>query len=286
MICSRRRPVRRAMSTYGTAGGASRAVTTSSGVMFLRSRNVPCWRSPVSSRWVAMNTNARSSVMRSSSSRRVAMVPAVSPSRTVNSTWAGSVDAGVVSAAPRSSFTRSATNSMLQRRGIVRGPGQDGGVEQRPKGGQRDDEDEPRQHEREDEELDDAHDPAAAPTVTPARTTVVATTRRLVGLGDVLGRVGVGLVRVGMGCARTIRVARVTRASAGADRHEGISMVVGGRGEDEPGAAPCVEGILQDDGRSFTVHPGTVGIALRATRAGRPSGRAAWDPGVARRDDC
>ncbi len=102
----------------GFGGGASNADTSCSGVMFLRSTNVPCWSAPVSSRSLAMKMNARGSRIRFCWLSRAAIVDAVSPSSTRNSTWAGSVETGRVSACPRSSRTMSATNGNLSAPGL------------------------------------------------------------------------------------------------------------------------------------------------------------------------
>ncbi len=86
--------------------------------MFLRRRNVPCWSWPVRPRLTAMNTNARASRISFWSSSRVAIVDAVSPGCTTNSTCAGSVDAARVIRTPMSSSTMPLTNGIESAAGL------------------------------------------------------------------------------------------------------------------------------------------------------------------------
>ncbi len=106
--------------------------------------------------------------------------------------------------------------------GVVGGDPEDHRIDDRAKRGERHDEHDGGEHEREQQELDETHDPAAAMAVAAA----VAAADRLVGVGVVVGRVRVRFVAMRLGSAR------VTGASAGADRHGRVSIVVWGRVED------------------------------------------------------
>ena len=110
----------------------------------------------------------------------------------------------------------------VERGRAVGRPGEDRVVDERPQRGQGDEQHEGGQHEREEQELDDPAEAAAATATAPTAVAAVAVpARRLVGLGHVVGRVGVGLEPAALG------LASVAWASAGADRHVGISGVEG-----------------------------------------------------------
>ena len=175
---------------------------------------------------MAMNTNARLSVEQALGSRAGRRcVAAVSPSSTRNSTWAGSVDAGVGqgraevlarrcratngtwSAAGLSSASPITASPTTGRSAVSATAEHDGGQDQ-----------------REHQELEQARrarrppppPPSARPRWTGSENSGIA-----------LGRVGVGVVRVGL------RGTAIPGASAGADRHRLISWGSGVRGKDE-----------------------------------------------------
>ena len=75
------------------------------------------------------------------------------------------------------------------------------------------------------------------------------------------------------GCRLAGCACRVSRgASAGADRHEGISVVVGAAWRDEPGARRVSSSSCRMIARGLTVDPGAIGVALGSRRRpARPS---------------
>ena len=132
-----------------------------------------------------MNTNARGSRMRPSSSRRggdrrgrVAFLDDELDLRRVVAT------PGSVSAAPRSSRTRSATNGRLRAAGLSAAQARIALLTSGRSAVSEDDEHERGQHEREEQELDDAAEAAAAATTAPSAVAAVAVAaRRLVASG-------------------------------------------------------------------------------------------------------
>ena len=162
----------------GSAGGSSSAVTRSFGdhVLAQQERALPAASPRCRGRWRARRTRAsRGGAPRRS--RRVAIVEAVSPCCTTNSTWAGSLAAGSVSAVPMSSRTMSCDERQLERRGVVGRPAEDRAVDERPEGRERDDQHDPGEDQREEQEPDEpAHAVTAAvrPAVAPAAAAAAA----------------------------------------------------------------------------------------------------------------
>ena len=135
-----------------------------------------------------MNTNARLSPRKPWSSRRLAIVRAVSPGSTRNSTWAGSVDAGVVRAGPEVLGHDVLDERQLERGRVVLGDAQDRAVDHRPEGGQRDGQDDRGEDEGEDQELEQPDRPPP-PDRPPRPSRPRGTGSENSGIG--LGRVGV-----------------------------------------------------------------------------------------------
>ena len=262
VICSSRRPVRRPMSTnFGPCGGASRALTSWSGVMFLRRTNVPCWSDPVRPRSTEMNTNARLSASRpgrlelgGDGPGRVALLDQ-------------ELDLGRLLRDRRGQRRAELLGHdvlderQLEGRRIVVGDAHDRVGDGGPQRGQRDRQDDHREDEGEDQELEQPDDAAAG---TPAAAT--ARGHGLGELGDRFGGVGVRIVGTGL------RSAAVPGASAGADRHRLISWGSGRRGMDERTSGSCVELVLEDDRRRLAIDPRAIGVALGlARRSARPA---------------
>ena len=172
-------------------------------------------------------------------------------------------EAGVVSAAPRSSRTRSFTNGSCRAAGFSAAQDRTVVLKIGPQGRQRHDHDDRREDEGEDEELDQAHravraaaaraagsarsgpDPAPRPRP-PSRTRL-----RHTGGPGISGRAG---------------LRRSGRSSAGL-------LGVWGPGHGRTTSGPCVEFILEDDGRRLAIHAGPIGVALGL--GGRPTRSAA-----------
>ena len=104
--------------------------------------------------------------MSPSCSSRVAIVDAVSPDWTTNSTCAGSVEAGRVMAVPMSSSTMSLTNGIESAAGLSLAQPRTALLTSGRRAVSRTSEDDPAEHEGEDEELDEA---AQATTATASR---------------------------------------------------------------------------------------------------------------------
>lgn len=96
----------------------SSPVASWSGVMFRRRMNVPTSNLSVRSRSIAVNTKARASTRKPWAARRDAIVAAVSPATTLNSTSVASVLGAVVSRLPRSSLTSSLTKGRPRALGL------------------------------------------------------------------------------------------------------------------------------------------------------------------------
>ena len=236
--------------------------------MFLRSRNVPACSFDSMPRSLASRTNARESRRSPSRSQAgrdrrggVALLHDELDLRRVARGRLGHRRADVLA-------HDVVDERQLERGGVVGRPAEDRAVDQRPEGGDGDE-----QHDR-------RRGPARRagtgrtrrcrgrrlrPAVAPAAT---AAARRLDVLRQVRGRVGVWVVGMGLGAAS------IPRASAGADRHVLLSGVsIGGSGHGRTESRPCVELILEDDRGGLPIHAGPVGVALGLR--GRPARPAA-----------
>ena len=170
VICSRRRPVRSAMSTYGTGGGASSALTSWSGVMFLRRTNVPAGARRSGRGRSAMKTNARRSASKPSSSSRVGdRLRACRRPRRGTRPGPGRSRPEWSGPSPRFSATMSATNGSWRAAGLSSARRHDRAADDGPQDRQGDRQHDRRQDQREDEELEEADQPVPATTAVRRR---------------------------------------------------------------------------------------------------------------------
>ena len=174
--------------------------------------------------------------------RRFAIVRAVSPAWTTNSTWAWSLEAGVVSAAPRSSRPTSLMNGSSSAAGLSSATLRIVSLTTARSAISRIASTMRGKDQGEDQEAQDPEQAAA-----PPRSAAAARFGRLREGWDGFGRVGVGIVRMGR------RGAAVPRASAGADRHGLVSWGSWAFEVDERRRASCVDLVLQDDGGGLSI---------------------------------
>ena len=244
----------------GRGGGARSAVTTSSGVMFLRSRNVPCWsvagqaavdgdeheRPVVEDEPLGLEArrDRRGGVAALDDELHLCRIgrgaagswPSRCPRATMSLTNGIESAAGLSAAQPRIALLTSGRRAVSATASTI-----------------------PPSTSAKIRNLTSPPIAAAA----AARTVPVAaaaTRDRLRVRRDGLGRIRVRVVRMGL------RGAGIAGASAGADRHGRLSEGSLGRVRDDAGPGASVELILEDDRGRLAVDASPIGVALGLRR--------------------